>query len=192
MRTRTHVAALLICGAQMATAQSSDRVSLQAGLGVAFRTESPYVAGATDGLQAAVRIGLPVRTSLRLVGELALVRYADEPLAFPALCPQPGPCLAGLRSLPGLGVTGLAGGVQSRLGRGPLQLILTATAGGYWFYHRQSSFPASALGLRGGLGLGVMIDPRLRIVMEGGGLYFPRGRARDANTRQVGFGLLVN
>ena len=192
MRTRTVVAALLVCGPQLIAAQEPTRISLQAGLGVAFRAESPYVAGSTDGLHAAARLGFSVSPSFRLVGELSLTRYPDAALNVPSLCPQPGPCPRSPTSLPGLGVTGIAVGVQPQLGGGPLRLLLTATAGGYWLYHRNPSLPASAVGLRGSLGLGLDVDPRVRVVMEGGGLYFVHGRAHHANTRHVGLGFMLH
>jgi hypothetical protein len=192
MRTVVLLAVCAIARPGTLGAQTSSGVSFQAAFSVGWRRDSPTIAGSTQGLHVAARAGWLFRPHLRLLGELGLLRYADDDLPAGILCPQPGPCSSGLSSRPGLGITGLAAGLQATLGPGPLQLVLTGTGGGYWLYHRPSALPASAVGLRGSLGLGIQIDPRVRLLLEGGGLYFPGTRAHDATTREFGLGVMLH
>jgi hypothetical protein len=192
MRTIALLAVWAIAGPGTLGAQTSSNVSFQAAFGVGWRRDSPAIAGSTQGLQLAARVGWFLRPHLRLLGELSLLRYADDTRPAGVLCPSPGPCAAGLSSLPGLGVSGVAAGLQGTLGPGPLQLVVTGTGGGYWLYHRPSALPSSAVGLRGSLGLGIRIDPRVRLLLEGGCLYFPGTRAHDGTTREFGLGLVLH
>jgi hypothetical protein len=192
MRSLLPALSLVLLAGSVATAQERSHLSAQIGLGLAVRKESNQVTGATDGFYAVGRVGLPLRPGLGVVSELSLTSYPDEPVAVPVLCPQPGLCSRGAFTASGFGLAGIAFGLQPRFGRGPVQVLLTATAGGYWMYRRPVAAPSTAAGFRGSLGLGLRIDPRVRVLLEGSGLYLAGHSVNAANSRQFGLGLVLN
>ena len=189
---RVTTAAFILLAAPPALAQQAPRYSGQAILGMAVRPVPAQVAAATDGFQVLARGGLRLRPFLHLVTEFSLATFADEPRIVPILCPAPGPCPSALHTIPGLGVAGLALGLQPRIEAGPLEVFATATAGGYWLYHHVSGLPAAAPGARVTFGLGLPVGARVHILLEGSALQLLRQGLHEAETRHLGIGVALN
>lgn len=173
-----------------ASAQQAPGVIGQALISTATRTATDQPSAATRGVRAMVRVGLLARSNFGLVGQLSLATFPDK--RTPAVCPIGLPCLPALQQIPGLGVAGLTVGLQPRLHAGPVELLLTASGGGYWLYHHRADAPTTSPGVDGALAVALPITSRLRILLEGGATRLLLRRAGEANTRHVGLGLALH
>jgi len=190
MRYRTaafHAALAALLPAALG-AQTHGRISAEAVFGVAQRSENQLVLP-TDGVQAAVRAGLPVHAGLRLLGAASWTSFGDQSRTFPTYCPLPGPCPAAQRSFPGLGVVSLAGGLQVVLPLADVQLRLSGTTGGYWLYHHPAGVADLAPGVEAGLALGLPIGSQLRILLEGRLVHVAGSAGSAASSRRFGVGV---
>jgi hypothetical protein len=172
------------------SAQQSPRFIGQAVLSTATRTVTDQLTAATRGVQVMARGGLLVRPNLGLVGQATLATFPDQRTL--GVCPVGIACLPALSQVPGLGVAGLAVGLQPRLHAGPIALLLTASAGGYWLYHHRPDMPATAPGVGGAVAAGMPITSRVHILLEASVTHLLRQGVSDANTRHVGLGLALH
>jgi len=165
-------------------------IGAEAVFGVARRSPDD-VRGATEGFQLLLRAGLRLNPYLRVVGAGSLTTFPDEPGVVP-LCPSPGNGCGTDFRVPGLGLAGLAVGLQPSLPVGPLQVRLTALGGGYWLYHHGLGLPGLAPGFEGALSLALPVGQRIHVLLEGRLLRL-RGDAEAAGkTRNLGAGIAIN
>jgi hypothetical protein len=189
LRCATTAIALLLAASGM-SAQQAPHFFGQALLASAVRTVTTKPAGAIAGVRVAVRGGLLIQPHLGIVGEVSLATFPDERVL--GVCPVGLPCLPAFRQVPGVGVVALAVGVQPRFHAGPLELLLTATGGGYWLYHHPSDLPTTAPGVHVALAAGLPITTRLHILLEASATHLLRSGVGEANSHHFGVGMEVN
>lgn len=167
-------------------AQSAAHVGAELGLGLAHRTSTALLLP-TDGIQASVHATFPIHKNLQLVGAGSWSRFADQELTTPFYCPDTANCAA--PRVPGLGMAGLAAGIQPMVPLGPLQLRLNGLAGGYWLYHHPRNVAGLAAGLEGGATLALPIGTKVHFLVQGSMVHLLGEAGAAANSRHMGVGV---
>lgn len=158
-------------------------------MGIAHRGENTLLL-ATEGIQATVRVGVPIHSRLMVMGGASWTRLPELDRIQPSYCPS-ATCSAPA-TYPGLGVAGLGAGLQLLLPVGPLQLRVSALGGGQWLYDHPAGVPGFAAATEGGVGLGLPIGSQLHLLLQGRVVHLFGKAGGAANTQQIGAGLAFN
>ncbi len=171
-------------------AQAPGPLGVEATLGIAHRGENTLLL-ATEGIQATVRVGVPIHPRLRVMGGASWTRLPELDRIQPSYCPS-GVACSSPATYPGLGMAGLGAGLQLLLPVGPLQLRVSALAGGQWLYDHPAGVPGLAAGTEGGVGLALPIGSQLHLLLQGRIVHLFGKAGGAANTQQIGAGLAFN
>jgi hypothetical protein len=166
-------------------AQSPRRLGFQASVGLALRDLPTPSFAAGEGAHGVGRVLIPLRSHFRVVSEVSLTRFPTRHVALPV----PGPCPNGtlcplqVTTAPGLHITSLSIGLQRRFTAAPMDLELSALAGGSWFSRRAPGADRAAVSLGGAVSLLFPGSQHVRPLLEARAL---RLLTTASNPRWVG------
>ncbi len=164
--------------------------SLEGTIGLAHRSDAQ--GAPPDGVHSAIRLGTPLTRGLHLITGASWTRFDDQRLAYPATCTlSPAGC-TGLGSVPGLGMASLGLGLQSVIPLAGVELRPSALVSGYWLYHRPSNQGPTAAGTDLGLGLGLPVGTRSRILLEARWVHLFGSSGNVGSSRRIGVGVALN
>ncbi len=174
-----------------AAAAQTRTPSFEASFGVARRSPNQQDLS-EDGLQGAVRVGVPLTPRLRVLSAITWTAFADKELITPSFCPGPlAQCSIAPRKISGVGVAALTTGLEAIVPVIGLELRPSAMVGGGWLYHHADGVPSQALGVDAGIALALPIGARERVLLEGRWVHLTGAAGSAANSRRVSVGFAL-